>query len=80
MIKITGWIGTQLLAWCAIPQVYTAVSTGSADGLNPIFLTMWGFGEILTLLYVYKTIGLDMPLITNYTINLTCIGILLAYL
>lgn len=79
-MKLIGWIGTQLLAWCAVPQVIETIQRGSAEGINPWFLGMWGVGEILTLWYVYATIGKDWPLLVNYTINLTCIGILLVYL
>ena len=80
MIKVIGWIGTQLLAWCALPQVISTVKAGTAGDINPMFLAMWGIGEILTLIYVYRTVGTDWPLLTNYSINLTCIGILCYYL
>lgn len=79
-MKLIGWLGTQLLAWCAVPQVIETVQRGSLEGVNPLFLAMWGVGEILTLWYVYVTIGKDWPLLVNYGINLTCIGILLVYL
>lgn len=79
-INACGWVGTQLLAWCALPQVIAVVQSGSAQGLNPWFLSMWGIGEIFTIIYVYKSRGLDWPLLTNYTINLTLVGILVLYL
>lgn len=79
-VNISGWAGNQLLAWCALPQVIHTVQTGSAEGLNPWFIGMWGVGEILALIYAIFALNAAKPLLVNYIINLTCIGILIAYM
>ncbi|PCI45806.1 MAG: hypothetical protein COB41_00620 [Proteobacteria bacterium] len=79
MIKIIGWIGTQLLAWCALPAVIQVVSQGHAEGYNFWFISMWGLGELLTAIYVYMKHGLDKPLLFNYGINLAFIIIIMYY-
>lgn len=77
--KAIGWIGTQLLAWCALPAVLQVTSQGHADGYSVPFLLMWGFGELLTAYYVYKEHGFDKPLLINYFLNLAFISIIVYY-
>jgi hypothetical protein len=70
-----------MLALCAAPQAFTSVQQGHSEGLSGAFLTMWGLGEVLCLIYVVGTRDRpDWPLITNYILNLTFIGIIGYYL
>lgn len=72
-----GWIGSLLLAICGAPQAWTSYTTKSSAGVSSWFLTLWAVGEVLTLVYVLPT--MNIPLLTNYTINLLFIGIIAKY-
>ena len=81
MIEVVGWLGGSLLAFCALPQVLLCIKTKSAQGVSRGFIGMWGLGEILTLIYVlYTRDWIDWPLVFNYLINLTFIGIISWYM
>ena len=72
-----GWIGSFLLAFCGLPQAYKCWRTKRADDISWMFLLMWGFGELLILVYVIPK--LDWPLVFNYAANIIFIGIILRY-
>ena len=77
--KAIGWIGTQLLAFCALPAAIQVIIQGHAEGYSPIFIGMWGLGELLCFYYVlteYK----DLPLLINYFLNLAFIGIIVYHM
>lgn len=80
LLRLTGWTGSALFALCALPQAITSVTTGSTAGLSSWFLGMWFTGEVLSLVYVLKTVPLRTaaPLLTNYTFNLVCLLVILA--
>jgi len=77
MINILGALGSFLLAVCAVPEVYSSVKKGYC-GTSLGLLSVWGFGEFITLIYICLT-SVDMYLIANYTINIVFILILLYY-
>jgi len=77
MIDIIGWIGSMLLTFCGAPLAYKAIRSGNANGISWGFLSMWGGGEVFTLLYVLPM--LDYPLILNYSANIVFISIVVAY-
>lgn len=76
---LTGWLGTQMLAWCAAPQAWQSVQQGHSEGVSWAFMALWGFGEIFAAIYVYNK-HRDWPLLTNYILNLTFIGIIVYYM
>jgi uncharacterized protein with PQ loop repeat len=72
--EFLGWIGALLFCFCAVPQVIKAYRTKKTEDLSWVFLLMWLFGEVLTLIYV---VGTNMavekfqwPLIANYIMNM----------
>lgn len=80
LIKAIGWVGSACFALCGLPQAIQVVSQGSAVGISPYFIGLWMSGEILSMVYVYYTHGLDKPLFANYTLNLAFISIILYYM
>lgn len=80
MIRAIGWIGTQLLAFCAVPAVIQVIYQGHAEGYSFWFIAMWLLGEILTLIYVYVKHNKDLPLLLNYFLNIIFISIIIAYM
>jgi uncharacterized protein with PQ loop repeat len=72
-----GWIGSLLLAFCAVPQAWESYRTKSSAGLTWGFLILWFLGEIFIVAYVIPK--LDWPLIFNYTCNLFFASIILWY-
>jgi uncharacterized protein with PQ loop repeat len=79
MIDLTliGYIGGILLAICGAPQAYLSYKQGHSDGISILFLLLWSFGEIFTLIYIIPKI--DIPLLLNYTSNLFFLLIIWKY-
>ena len=80
LVLISGWIGATLLAFCGLPEVYFAITSGTT-ALSWPFLLAWGTGEVLALVYVIgKTKEVDLlPLLFNYGVNIICISILIYF-
>jgi uncharacterized protein with PQ loop repeat len=74
---LLGWLGSILLASCGIPQAWKSFKEKNSDGMAWGFLLLWGFGEIFCLGYVYDK--LDLPLLTNYAINILIVGVMFYY-
>lgn len=62
-----GWIGTLLLAGCALPLTLQALLQKKAE-VQPVFLALWLSGEILMFIHCL-TIG-DAALLVNYAANI----------
>lgn len=77
MIDIAGWIGSILLAVCAVPQAWLSWRQGHSNGLSALLLLLWGVGEAFTL--VYTVAQADYPLVVNYTCNLILIAVIARY-
>lgn len=76
-MEYIGWIGSILLAFCGLPQAIESYRTKNSDGLTWSFLSMWGAGEIMTVIYILPK--WHWPLIFNYTANIIFIAIILYY-
>jgi MtN3 and saliva related transmembrane protein len=75
MIEIIGWIGASLLAFCGLPQAIKSFRDGNSDGISWMFILMWGFGELLGLIYIIS-LG-AIPLVLNYSLNLILVSVIL---
>jgi uncharacterized protein with PQ loop repeat len=75
--ELIGWVGSLLLGLCALPQTVHVIRTRTAGTLTWNFLGMWSSGEILCLIYMLPT-G-KWPIIANYLLNLTLLGIMLGF-
>lgn len=67
MYELIGWLGSLMLAVCAVPQFVKTFKTDSAADISWAFLFLWGFGDFLMLIYVWPS-G-NAPLIFNYGLN-----------
>lgn len=76
-MELIGYIGSILLAFCAIPQAVSSYKNKSSEGITWGLLLMWLAGEILTLIYVIPK--MDWPLLFNYTTNIILISIIVYY-
>jgi uncharacterized protein with PQ loop repeat len=76
-MDILGWIGSVLLAFCALPQAIESWRTGSSQGVAWGLLIMWGLGELFMILHVWP-LG-DVPLLLNYSANIILVGIIAFY-
>jgi uncharacterized protein with PQ loop repeat len=76
MIETIGWIGGLLLAFCGLPMAIKSFRDGNSDGVSKLFLVMWLLGEIALLVYVLIKHGFDLPLVTNYLLNIAFISII----
>ena len=77
IFEFNGWLGSILLAICAVPLAYRSLVDGHSKGVDTLFLVIWTLGEICTLTYVLY--NWDLPLILNYGLNLVFIGIVVYY-
>lgn len=65
MVDFIGWVGSLLLAMCALPLAWEALSKKYIT-INSTFLLIWTLGEIFTFVYIYG----DWILMLNYGINI----------
>ena len=77
-MEIIGWIGSICFSICAMPQAYISYKQGHSRGISVITLLLWSIGEILTLYYVWNT-AFNLPLITNYLFNLSCLSVIITF-
>jgi uncharacterized protein with PQ loop repeat len=75
VILWAGWIGTGLLVWHFIPQVWDCIKQGHAANLSSVMLWSWFGGEVFLLPLIFST-G-SPPLIANYVIGTVEVIILL---
>lgn len=78
IVELIGIIGATMLALCGLPQAWKSFQDKHSDGISWGFLNMWGFGEILVLVYVALT-TLDWILMANYAVNLIIGGVIVYY-
>ena len=76
-MEIIGWVGSILLALCAVPLAWESYRQKHSNGISNLFLTMWLVGELLTAAYVLPK--KDYPLLFNYGLNITCLVIVIRY-
>lgn len=76
-METIGWLGSILLAFCGLPQAIESYKTKSSAGLTWGFISMWFFGEILTVIYIIPK--WHWPLIFNYTANIIFLSVILYY-
>jgi uncharacterized protein with PQ loop repeat len=69
-----GWIGNILFAVCVVPQALKTFKTKSVKDLSAMFLWLWFFGELLTLVYIVfgdlESGTKHFPLYFNYVVNI----------
>ena len=76
-MEFIAWVGSILLAVCAVPQAIKSFKEKNADSLSALFLIFWGVGEVLVLIYV--TDLRDWALMFNYSANVVLIVIIARY-
>lgn len=79
MYEITGWTGSMLLAFSAMPQMMHAIRNKHAKGLSWGFLGMWGAGMTMCLTYILHQKELQYPLVANYVLNLSMWTVIFFY-
>ena len=74
---ILAWIGSILLGFCSVPELYSSYKAKSCK-LSWGFLLMWFFGELAVLVPVVSH-SLGLFLVFNYGLNILIIGALIYY-
>lgn len=74
--RTIGWLGSILLALCALPEVIRTIHDKTSY-IGWGMLATWGIGELLLLIYII--LRKEYPLIINYSFNLILILILIYY-
>ncbi len=75
-METVGWIGSILLAICALPEAISAFKRKKTT-VPWSLLVPWGLGELFTLVYVISK--LDYALIVNYGLNIIFLCVILKY-
>jgi uncharacterized protein with PQ loop repeat len=75
LLPVVGWIGAILLAFCGLPQAIHSWRTGSSAGVTWGLISMWGLGEVFTIVYVFPK--MDWPLLFNYAANIVFISVIM---
>lgn len=79
MIELIGWLGSICFALCAAPEAYNAWIRGNAGTVSRVFLWIWLTGELLTTIYIPNKHGWDWPIMTNLSLNIFFILVILRY-
>jgi len=77
MIENIGWIGSVLLAFCAVPEVYRTFKDSKCHAGWGLLLT-WYLGEILSIIFILST-SAQSQLIFNYSLNIFLLSIMIYY-
>jgi uncharacterized protein with PQ loop repeat len=77
ILETMGWIGSMMLAFCALPQAVQSWRTKSSGGVTWGLLVMWAIGEVFTFIYVWPKA--DMPLLVNYSANIAFLSVIMYY-
>jgi len=76
MFEVVGWLGSLMLATCALPLAIEAYKN-KRIALNRAFFHLWLWGEVLVCAYLLHQ-G-PSPLLINYTVNIICLLIVGRY-
>lgn len=75
LFAIIGWMGAICLAVCGLPQAWESYKARNSEGISWSMLLLWGFGELLTFIYVFEQ--MNVPLITNIATNILAVSIMI---
>ncbi len=77
MIDAMGWVGSIMLAVCAVPQAWASYRQGHSDGITKEMLFLWGGGTLLALpLQFDREI---VQAVVNYNVNLFLIAVIVYF-
>lgn len=76
---VSGWLGSLLLSICGIPQAIRCIKTGNATGMSNMFIWMWFWGEVFTLYYILSFEKVSLPLVVNYSANISSLIVIIYY-
>ena len=79
MLTAIGILANILLGACGVPQAWKAYKTKSAGDISLGFLLMWGMGDICGFIYAYYALNANLILLSNYSVNLVIVLIILRY-
>lgn len=77
MFEILGWLGSILLACCALPEIFRTLKDGKCH-IGWGLLLMWFFGEVFVLIHILNT-SRDYALLFNYTLNCLLLSVMIFY-
>jgi uncharacterized protein with PQ loop repeat len=73
-MELIGWIGSVMLALCAVPQAVQSYRQKHSHGISSLMIILWFVGEVFTTIYILPKD--DYPLLLNYAVNILCIGVI----
>lgn len=76
VLDILSWLGSLLLAFCALPEVYRSLTEQNYT-TSLLFMWMWLLGEIFLLFNSLVRLRQEKYLIANYSLNILFITIIL---
>lgn len=79
IIATIGLIGSLIMVFGAVPQLYKTIREGHSEGLSSGTLFCWLIGMLCLLIYVIFFRAADYILILNYSFNLITTSIFMKY-
>ena len=79
MIELLGWISSFFFAVCGAPQAWVCYRQGHGRGISALFMWIWLMGELFAFPYILLKYGIDLPILTNLTVNTFFIVVILRY-
>ena len=79
LIQLLGYVASTILALRLLPQTYRCVKKKNAKGFSKNMLYLWLTGEILMILYILLSVGVNIPLLSYYTITIILLCVILKY-
>jgi len=76
LTELLGWIGSIMLAVCALPAAYSAWKDKRCQ-YDKLFILIWFWGEVVLLGYALLT--KQWLLVPNYCVNILSIAIIWRY-
>lgn len=71
-MEFVGWIYTLCFAICYIPQIIKSIKTKSVNDVSISLFILSFIGYICALVYTIDTVGINIVLLTNYTVGAIC--------
>jgi len=76
-IELCGWLGSMAFMVSAMPQAWKSYKDGHTEGITWLTTSLWFFGEVVSLIYVWPKGYL--PLILNYGVQMIFTYVILHY-
>ena len=79
LIQLLGYTASTILAVRLFPQTYRCFKKKNAKGFSKNMLYLWLLGEILMIIYILLSVGVNVPLLMYYAVTVILLCVILRY-